>query len=103
MKQLFRVILCLAAVWLTLFFHIDENNELTELRRLIPEIEKDVKALNEENVRLQYEIDKFKSPDNLMQLARKPEYSHLKQTFANEIIVLPEPQYEGLRKHERKL
>lgn len=86
--KLFRLLICLIGVWITLFFYIDENNRLTELRRLIPELEKEVKTLEEDNVRLSYEIEQFENPSHLMELAKKPEYSYLKFPYIDSIIIL---------------
>jgi cell division protein FtsB len=91
--KLLRLSICLLVIWTTLFFYIDENNELTELRRLIPELEKEVKALEEDNIRLTFEIEQFENPSYLMELARKPEYSHLKYPYFESIIILQEPKF----------
>ena len=86
----FRLLVCLIGTWISLFFYINENNKLTELRRLIPEIEKEVKALEEDNVRLTYKIEQFENPSHLMELARKPEYSYLKYPYVDSVIILQE-------------
>ena len=41
-------------------------------------------------MRLQYEIDLFESPQHLMELARRSEFSHLKHPTAREIVQLQE-------------
>ncbi|HEY4831599.1 MAG TPA: hypothetical protein VIH61_03465 [Waddliaceae bacterium] len=91
LMKLLRLSICLVVIWLTLFFYIDENNELTELRRLIPQLEKEVKAFEEDNVRLTYEIEQFENPFHLMELVRKPEYSHLKYPYVESVIILQDP------------
>jgi hypothetical protein len=75
-----------------LYTYIDKHNELVELRLLIPQVSKDLKAIQEENMRLKYEIDRFESPIHLMELARKPEFSHLKYPQVSEVILLPTPE-----------
>lgn len=79
---------CILAVSFSVYSYIEKQNELTELRRGIPVLEREVKAILEENRRLRYEIDRFESPLHLMELARKPEYSHLRFPCLNEVILL---------------
>ena len=85
----FRVFFCIVAASITLYAYIDKQNDLTELRLAIPALAKEVKAINEENIRLRYEIDRFESPIHLMELMRKPEYSHLKFPYLSQQIFLP--------------
>ncbi len=85
----FNIFLCIAIAGMTLYAYIDKQNELTELRLAIPVLAKEVKELQEENIRLRYEIDRFESPIHLMELMRKPEYSHLKFPYHSQQIFLP--------------
>lgn len=71
-----------------LILYIDRLNELTRLRLEIPIHLKQLKMLEEENQRLQYEIDQFESPLYLMELLKKPEFSHLKFPKENEVRVI---------------
>jgi|EndMetStandDraft_5_1072996.scaffolds.fasta_scaffold905662_2 cell division protein FtsL len=101
MSRVLRIFVCIVAVGITLYFYIDKQNEIVELRIAIPALAKEVKALHEENNRLQYQIDRFESPEHLMELARKPEFTHLKFPKGEEVIVLPEPpplSFEGGKK-----
>jgi hypothetical protein len=90
-----KICLCIFAAGLTLYQHINKNNELTALQLAIPQLEKEVKNLQKENERLQYEIDRFESPLHLMELLRKPEFSHLKFPHAGEVILIPEDEGEA--------
>jgi hypothetical protein len=85
-----RIFACIFAAGLTLFGYIEKQNELTELRLAIPSLAKEVKSLQEENIRLTYEIEHFESPIHLMELMRKPEFSHLKYPFLPDEIFLPQ-------------
>lgn len=85
----FKICICIFFAGLTLYAHINKNNELTALQLAIPQLEKKVKKLKKENERLQYEIDQFESPLHLMELLRKPEFSHLKYPFTDDVITLP--------------
>lgn len=86
MKMLIRIFICIVAFGFFLFFYLNKQVELTKLRLKVPSIAKDVKIIQEENTRLRYLIDQFESPENLFDLSRKPEFSHLKQPNQNEII-----------------
>jgi len=85
-----RILICIVAVGYTLFAYIDKHNELTELRIQIPQFEKEVKGIKLENKRLQYKIDQFESPIHLMEMSRKPEFSHLKNPYLKDVIILPD-------------
>jgi len=85
-KFLIRILICIAVAAITLYSNIDTINDLTSLRLAIPVLEKEVKALLRENERLRYEIDRFESPIHLMELARKPEYGHLRYPRLDEVI-----------------
>lgn len=88
---LLRVLVCILAAGITLYAHIEKQNELVELRLTLPLLNRDVKAALEENIRLQYEIERFESPVHLMELARKPEFSHLKYPQLPHVSLIPEP------------
>jgi hypothetical protein len=88
MLLLIRIFFCIFGVGLFLYSYIDKQNELTELRLQIPRLAKEVKSIQEENHRLQYEIDYFESPIHLMELSRKPEFGHLKYPYVPNIIFL---------------
>jgi hypothetical protein len=83
------IFICIASAGLFLYAYIDKQNELTELRLAIPVLSKEVKAIQEENIRLQYEIDRFESPIHLMELSRKPEFGHLRYPYLPDVVILP--------------
>ena len=93
-----RLILCIFGACFALYTYIDRQNDLVELRLQHPALAKDVKAIQEENIRLQYEIDRFESPIHLMELSRNPEFSHLKFPYAKDVIMLSEPGFNPLLK-----
>lgn len=61
---------------------------LTEVQMRLPVYAKELQICQEENVRLQFAIEKFENPLHLMELARKPEFSYLKQPYTRDIIYL---------------
>lgn len=85
-----RIAFCIFIAGVTLFFYIDRQNELTEIRLAIPALAKEVKSIQEENIRLRYEIERFESPIHLMELLRKPEFSHLHYPYVKDVLILPE-------------
>lgn len=85
-----QIFTCILIAGLTLYVYIDRQNDLTQLRIAVPELAKEVKQIQEENIRIQYEIDRFESPIHLMELARKPEFSHLKYPRLDQVIMLPQ-------------
>lgn len=81
-----QILFCVLAAVGTIYAYIEKHNQLTELRLAIPAIVREVQKLQEENIRLQYEIEQFESPMHLMELARKPGFGHLKNPYLPEII-----------------
>ncbi len=75
---------------MVLYHHIEEQNRITALKIALPEAIKDLRLLKEKATRLRYEIEQFESPEHLLTLAKKSEYSHLKYPLAKEIITMHE-------------
>lgn len=88
MNPVIKILICIIAAGSFLYFYIDKQNEIVELRMAIPSLSKRVKAIHEENNQLKYQVDKFESPEHLMELSRQPEYSHLKFPKREEVIVI---------------
>jgi len=87
---LYRLGLCLFVFGICLFSYLDKRNDLTQKRMHLPALQKEVIALKEQIKKLQYEVEQFESPTHLMELARLPEYSHLKHPFVRDILTAPE-------------
>ncbi len=85
-----RLLLCVLFSGFCLYSFIDQQNEVTEVRIKLPKVAKEIRAIVEESRRLQYEIEQFENPGHLMQLARRPEYSHLKHPLVKEITMVGE-------------
>lgn len=80
-----RVMICVAGFGLFVMAYLSKQIELTRLRLQIPLLAKEVRAVKEHNTRLQYEIDQFESPENLIQLSKKPEFSYLKHPLLEDV------------------
>lgn len=87
---LLRIVLCIAVFGVLLYSYVDRQNDVTRLRLEIPKMAKAIKDLTEENTRLQYEIDLFESPQNLMLLASHSEFAHLKHPMVKDIVTMDE-------------
>lgn len=83
-----KVGLCLFAFGICLYQSIDKVNTLTHLQMQIPMLAKELKLLQEENTKLQYEIDAFASPQHLLELLRQDAYAHLKHPYASQVTAL---------------
>lgn len=84
----FKIFICIFAIACTLYLRLAQSNEVTKLKVLIPRIEQQLFALEEENYRLSYEIETFESPAHLIELSKKPEFSHLRHPYDEEILVI---------------
>lgn len=73
-----RIMLCMLIAVGFVYSYMEKQNALIELRLMIPSTMKELRVLQEENIRLRYEIARFESPENLLELIRHPEFSHLK-------------------------
>lgn len=86
-----RLLVAIVAVGTTVYGYIHKQNALTEIRLSIPTMQRDLKKIQDENIRLQYEIERFESPLHLMELGRKPEFGHLRYPSSKEVVVLKNP------------
>lgn len=89
LKLSVRILICIAVAGSVLYSYIEKQNEITSLRMAIPSETKELKVIQEQIVRLQYEIDSFENPTHLMKLAQTPEFAHLKHPLTKDIILLP--------------
>lgn len=87
---LLRLGICLTVFGLCLYSYLDQQNLATHLKIQLPEVERQIKLIQEENRRLAYEIDQFENPTHLIELAHRPEFSHLRHPLLKEILTVPE-------------
>ncbi len=87
---LVRFVVCLFFFCLCLYFYLDRQNRLTRLKIELPQLIKEVEAIQNENQRLRYEIDRFENPSHLLELAQKAEFSHLKHPHIGDILTVAE-------------
>lgn len=81
---------CLTLFGFSLFSYLNMQNEVTQLKIRLPEVEKEIRLIQEENRRLCYQIEQFENPAHLIDLAHRPEYAHLRHPLLKEILTVPE-------------
>lgn len=87
---LVRVFLCIFCAGVLLYAYIEQQNALTRLRLDIPVLSKEIRDLKETNTQLKYEIERFESPEHLLELSASRQFSHLKHPLLKDIIALPQ-------------
>ena len=90
MRKMFfiQVLVCAFSCGGALYAYVAQQNDLTKVRIELPRLARDVRHLEEQNARLRFEIERFENPKHLMELAKRPEFSHLKHPLSSEIFVL---------------
>lgn len=89
-ELILRLLICLAVSSLFFYQIIQKQNQINYLSLQIPKLTKDLKTLEEENLKLQFHIDSFESPDHLMHLVKLNAFSHLRYLDGKEVMQLPE-------------
>jgi hypothetical protein len=83
-----RFLICILFLGICVYSYIDFQNKITEMRILLPKLSAEVRRIEEENTHLIYELEMFESPQNLMKIAQKPEFAHLRFPTIQEVISL---------------
>jgi hypothetical protein len=86
----FRLLACLTVFSFSIYSYLDKQNNCTELKMHLPKLTKEIQAIREVNAHLQYQIECFENPQNLLGLAGSPEYAHLKFPFTEEVLTVKE-------------
>ena len=91
MKQfIMQIGVCFFVFGFCLYSYLDAQNDLTQLKMQLPQKQKEIDLVKEEIQRLSYQVDKFENPSNLIELAHKPEYRHLRHPVLREILTVPD-------------
>jgi hypothetical protein len=107
---LVHLALAFLAICCCFYFHIDQHNEMTCLKIRIPTLLQELQTLREDNRQLQYAIDSFESPENLLKLSEEKTFAHLKQPLTKDILTMnegialdfsrtPSDSFDSLNKH----
>lgn len=89
-SPLLRLGICLCVGAYCFYSYLNVQMKVTQIKIELPEVEKEIHLIQEENRRLSYEIDQFENPSHLIDLAHYPEYAHLKHPLLKEILTVPE-------------
>lgn len=87
--MMYKMLACVLCAVLFSYASISKQNELTKLQLRLPKITKEIESIEKSNQYLRYLIEAFENPLHLMQLAREPEYAHLKTPYLEEVISVP--------------
>lgn len=85
---MYKIGICSVIISFAIYFYIHAHNQQIELQLAIPPLQKKLREIRAANNRLQFEIERFKSPSHLMQLAEKPEFSHYKAVYSEEVLII---------------
>lgn len=89
-QNVIRLLCCLLILSVYFYLVIQKQNSVNYLSLQIPKLNKDLKTLEEENLKLQFEIDCFESPDHLMQLVKKEGFTHLRYPVVKDVVTVAE-------------
>ncbi|MBI5345845.1 MAG: hypothetical protein HZB76_01700 [Chlamydiae bacterium] len=85
-----KIMICIFVFSLSLFSYVDKKNGLTTYKIEVPKLAREINTLKQQIKKLQYEVDQFENPTNLMQLAQRPEFNHLRHPLVDEVLTLKE-------------
>ncbi len=85
-----KVFFCILVLGVSLYSYIDMQNRLTVQRIYIPQLAQEIRTIEEDTIRLQYEIDAFENPLHLIQLAAQNGLDHLKHPLLSQVVHLKE-------------
>ena len=86
-----RLGFCVVVFGWGLFSYLNTQTELASLKVQLPELEKRLGTLQEENRRMLCEIEGFENPTRLIELVHRPEFGYLKHPLLREILTVPQP------------
>ena len=87
-RNVLRIVICILFLSGCLYSYLDVQNAITDLRIQIPRLTNEVRRIEEENTQFKFQIEKFESPENLMQIAKMSEFSHLKFPVCRDVLTL---------------
>jgi len=89
-----RIFTCIFFVTGLMYFYLREHNNIVELQMKIPTLKKELQEIESDNIRLSYELEQLEDPLYLMKLLQRPEYSHLKFPYNEDVIIIREGSLE---------
>lgn len=86
MSGLVRIMVCLLTLGAFLYLYVDRLNAHTELKLKIPQLAREMDQIKQNTLELSYQIECFKDPANLIQLAQRPQFSHLRFPYQEDVL-----------------
>lgn len=91
MREMFwKLAVCVMCGGGCLYAHLHQTNRCTHLKMKLPALETEVREMQESNHRLAYQIEQFENPSHLIELARRPEFGHLRHPLLREVLTVSE-------------
>ena len=85
---IFRLIfLCIIGSF-CFYQYLDKQNKLTFYNIKLTRAEKAIFNIKQEMNHLQYEVNKFESPENLIKIMNSMDFSHMSYPLSNEVIFI---------------
>ncbi len=85
-----RLGFCVAVFGWGLFSYLNKQQELAQIKVQLPELEKRLHLIQEENRRMLCEIEELENPSRLIEIVHRPEFGYLKHPLLREILTVPE-------------
>lgn len=83
---LIRLLICILFLGGLLFQTIRWQNKITAYRLEIPKVSAQLREVEGEISRLQFEIEKFENPAHLLDLVSDPQFSHLRYPTREDVL-----------------
>lgn len=83
-----RLAVCILFLGGCLYSYLNLQNAITQLRIEIPQLASEYGRVQEENTHLLYEIERFESPANLMEIAKEDSFANLRFPLGNAVVVV---------------
>jgi hypothetical protein len=88
--MLVRLGICVAVFGWGLFSYMDKQQALAQIKVQLPELEKRLGLIREENRLMLCEIEGLENPSRLIEVVHRPEYGYLKHPLLREILTVSE-------------
>lgn len=88
MKNLVKIFICIFCFGVSLYIYLDKLNSQSELKVQVPQIAKEIELIEQDLVNLNYQIESFKNPTHLLNLALRPEFGHLKFSRQSDVMLI---------------
>jgi cell division protein FtsL len=72
-----KSVVCLGFLGFSVCSYLSKHNTCMALKMQIPKVMEEIKIIQEENEALSYQIECFENPQNLLNIAKSCQFSHL--------------------------